>query len=118
MKVLPVVFVLLGIVLMAAAFLYPRMLKPQSLWSEKQAKERTEIGYAVHSLAHPHSHDPSQSSAIDKHREKVQKVYERIQAELDDARARPHKIASFLKWLGVISTVLGAGVYYAERGQE
>ena len=103
---------------MAAAFFYPRMVKSESLWSEKQARERTEIGYAVHNLAHTHSQAPSQASAIDKHKEEVQKNYERIQAELDDARARPHKIASFLKWLGVISTVLGAGVYYAERGQE
>ena len=117
-KNLSVVLVLLGTILMAAAFLYPRMVKPESLWSEKQAKERTEIGYAVHSLAHPHSHDPSQASAIDKHKEEVQKNYERIQAELDEARARPHKIASILKWLGVVFTVLGAGVYYAERGRD
>ena len=118
MKFLPVVFVLLGTILMAAAFLYPRMVDTKSLWSEKQAKERTEVGYTVHHLKHAHSHDQDHASAVDKRKEEVQKNYERIQAEFDEARSRPYKIASMLKWLGVVSTVFGAGVYYATRGQE
>ena len=115
MRIVSAVCVSLGIILMASAFLYPRTVKPQSLWSEEQAMERIEAGYAVHALTHAHSHNPAEMSRIERREEETLNRYEKIQAQLLKARQRPWRIASFLKWLGVASTVLGVGVYYATR---
>ncbi len=115
MKKLSVLCVLLGIILMVSAFVYPRVLKPQSLWSKEQAMERTEVGYEIHNLPHAHSDNPAEMSQIKRREEETLNRYEKIQAELLEAQGRPQRTASILKWLGMISTVLGIGVYYATR---
>ena len=118
MKILSALCVSLGILLMAAAFVYPRTVKTESLWTQEQSQERIELGIAAHALTCAHSHNHAPTSPQDKCEDKSLRRYEKIQADLVAARERPRRIASVLKWLGVVSTVLGAGVYYATRGQE
>ncbi len=100
---------------MVSAFVYPRVLKPQSFWSEEQAMERIEAGYEIHNLPHTHSDNPAEMSRIKRREEETLNRYEKIQAELLKAQGRPQWTASILKWLGIVSTALGAGMYYAMR---
>ena len=98
---------------MVSAFVYPRAVKPD--WSEEQAMERIEAGFEIHNLPHAHSDNPAEMSQIKRREEETLNRYEKIQAELLEAQGRPQRIASILKWLGMVSTVLGVGVYYATR---
>ncbi len=113
MKKLSVLCVLLGIILMVSAFVYPRAVKPD--WSEEQAMERIEAGNEIHNLPRAHSENPAEMSQIERRKEEALSRYEKIQTELVEARERLHRTASILKWLGMVSTVLGVGVYYATR---
>ena len=115
MKLLSALCVSLGIILMVSAFVYPRTVKTESLWSEEQAMERIKLGYAVHDLTHDHSHDAQNHADSEKSDNESLRQYEKIQSELDEARQRPQRIASILKWLGIGATVLGVGLYYTKR---
>ena len=114
--------ILLGITSLGAAFVYPLTVKNESLWSKEKAREQTEAGCALHNLSHAHAHSqsrpPAQASAIEKRKEETQKKYDRLQSELNEARGRPHKIATVLKWLGASFTLIGAGLYYALNGRQ
>lgn len=117
LKILSSLCVSLGILLIVAAFVYPLTVKTESLWTREQAQERIERGIEAHASTCAHSHNHAHNPPQAKHEDQSLRRYERIQAELNKARERPHKIASILKWLGVVSTVLGAGVYYATSGR-
>ena len=109
MKLLSGVFLLLGMAFLAAAFLYPRMVAPQSLWSEEKAQERIEAGNKVHGLAH--SQDNSQKKeTLDR--------YEKIQAELEAARDWPQRVSNVLQWLGIAATALGVVAYFLSSREE
>ncbi|MEA1950876.1 MAG: hypothetical protein U9N87_05795 [Planctomycetota bacterium] len=116
MKIISTICVSLGIILMVSAFVYPRTVNTESLWSEEQAIERMEAGYAIHGMSHDHGH--GQTSHSKKREDSTLDRYKKIQADLDEARERPWRIASMLKWLGMAATGLGVGLYYLARGNE
>ncbi len=116
MKISSTICVSLGIILMIVAFVYPRTVRTESLWSEEQAMERMEAGYAVHGTSHDHGH--GRASHGEKPKNGTIDRYEKIQADLDEARERPWRIASWFKWLGIAATGLGMGLYYLARGRE
>lgn len=118
MKILSALCVSLGIILMVSAFVYPRTVKTESLWSEEQALERIRLGYAVHDLTCDHSQGQHEAHTHADNEQGVNETlrqYEKIQSELVEARERPQRIAAILKWLGIGATVLGVGGYYAAR---
>ncbi|MBN2296653.1 MAG: hypothetical protein JXM70_29765 [Pirellulales bacterium] len=116
MKILSAVCISLGIFLMLSAFVYPRTVNTESLWSEEQAMERMEAGYAIHNMSHDHGHDHGDKSHDENSENDAIEKYTKIQADLDEARERPWRIASRLKWLGIAATGLGFGLYYLSRG--
>jgi hypothetical protein len=112
MKLLAAILLILGIILMASAFFYPMMFDGKSDWSEQQADDLAITGQSAHDVGHGHVQTGNRTEE-DASAEDVMEKFQRLQAELDAARARPLRIAGMLKWLGVALTVLGAGLYYA-----
>ena len=80
--------------------------------------ERMEAGYAVHNMSHEHGHNHGGMSHAENPKNSTIERYEKIQAELDEARERPWRIAARLRWLGIAATGLGIGLYYLARGNE
>ena len=114
---LPPAAIGLGILLLAASFLWPYWSDPKAHWSEARAGNRTEAGIQVKVLSHR-----LQEARSDAERQRIQarfneakKQFDQSDAELELARGRYQLPITLLRWSGTTLLVLGVVAYYLLR---
>ena len=85
-------------------------------WTDRQARPLAQAAADVHRLSHSHAHaeDHPQTDREDKTDQlaAAKQRYERSSAMLQRARSHPARIARFLKWTGILCSLLGVGGYF------
>lgn len=113
---LPLIAMGVGIFLIGLSSLWPSMTA-KALWSEQQAREHSQAAAALHWLAHAHA-DGRHGGGETNHHPKADSLraardrYERSKAMLERARSYPQRIATALKWTGVLCALLGIMGYF------
>jgi len=115
--VVSVSFMTLGVVLVAASFLWSQFSDPRDHWSEEQAKELTAAGLKAHSLSHhlDHATNDHQRQQAEEQLRAAQAEYDHITVGLDNARNRHERPMVLMRWAGTASMVLGVLGYYVVR---
>jgi hypothetical protein len=132
----PPVLMGVGLFLMIAGFVWPRVVGP-SVWSEEQAKRLSRAGADIHRLQYEHAFaqegedhppqggprrfehveaDPSKNAeGIKAELDKAHQDWERAQKELGWARTKRNLPAHVLWWLGAVSCCVGVAGHFVLR---
>ena len=119
-----VVAVLFGLVLLALCVGWTQYLDRDDFWwSDEQAKEYEEAGYELHRLTYTprptDSRENGSGNAADGDPfARAKARFDRVQNDLENARARKRKPALILKWTGILLVVVGIVGLLASRGAE
>ena len=107
----------LGILLLAASFLWPYWSDPKSHWSETQAGNRTELGVEVKVLSHriEEARTDAQRQKIQARLEEARKQFDQADVELGHARDRYQLPITLLRWSGTLLLLLGVVGHYLLR---
>lgn len=118
----------MGVLLIVLSFFWPSLLGTEVVWTEEQAVEHSQAAAELHQLQHEriheqgHEHDPQhahpgaqQAGSDGEHDggsfEAAKRRYEDSRAKLQTARSLRLKTATYLKWSGVICSVVGVVGY-------
>ncbi len=120
-----------GALLVVVSFVWPALVGGRNAWSDKQAKEHAELSAEGHHLRHaqaegPAGHDKTHPSKSAKEkqkeyeaaREKVDRRFAEVNADLRSAQNRGATTALVLRILGVVCTVVGGAGYFALRNKD
>lgn len=114
---------IVGVVLLVAAYAWPRLVGGRRVWTEKDAQQHTRAMIRAHQLAHQHADEHDQGDAqgdtvAGGHTpNEAVEAFRRGQAALDAARSRGQASAAVLRWLGLLAAVGGGMMYLASQGQ-
>jgi len=117
----------LGLGLIVFSFIWPSLVE-KSAWSEEQAKEHSAASADLHRLAHMqghpagdaghgepgHAHSPagaSDQSSGPQAFEDAKARYQKSSDALAAAQSYYQGVAVWMKWIGIVLTLLGAGAY-------
>jgi hypothetical protein len=108
----------LGILLLAASFVWPYWFDPKSHWSESQAGNRTEAGIQVKVLSHRlnEARTGAERQRIEARLDEAQKQFDQSGAELEHARDRYQLPITLLRWSGTLCLLLGVIGHFLLRG--
>lgn len=100
---------LLGMVLVAASFLWQRIGGGASSWTKEKALAYQEVSARVHGLTVKMSTTPpeGQTRALQDELVDAQAEYGELRGELDAARGAPGRFARLLRYLGVFLAIAG-----------
>jgi len=107
-----------GILLLAASFLWPYWSDPKSYWSESRAGKRTDAGIRVKVLSHQiqDARTDAERQRLQARLDDAQKQFDQSGAELEHARARYQLPITLLRWSGTLCLLSGVVGYYLLRG--
>lgn len=135
---LPPVAIGVGVLLIGVSFVWPRVIRTSTVWSDEQAGEYARAAAAVHRLAHvrmhaaegdhQHKHGDRHGVACERHHgggdnpargaetfEEAKLRFDKSQRDLDSARAFRHGAAVLFKWTGILCMFVGVGSFYLLR---
>jgi hypothetical protein len=114
-----------GLILLAASMIWPRVVSSQSLWSEEQALEKSSAAADLHRKSHvaAHAQISTRLSAEDKARKarelkEAQQRFDESRRLLDEAQTVRRTIPMILRWTGSVLAVIGVVSYFSIRGAE
>lgn len=114
---LPLLGTVLGLGLIAVSFYWSSPLGPQPRWTEQQAEQHAASAAEYHRLAHQHGHSasprsdgkpPAESPAV----AVARKRWERQKAQLQAVRARHRRVATVLRWSGLVLAIGGVASFF------
>ncbi len=115
----------MGVALILGGFAWKATVRPSSVWSKEQAKELTDARNALHDLTYNHEDAPSAAKASrpsqspadrDAAHAAAQARFDRVQAELVQARSVGHERGAWLIRIGLAAVVL-FGIGYLSSQQ-
>jgi predicted PurR-regulated permease PerM len=109
-----------GVSLIILSLIWPSVSTGRSQWSYEQAREYQSVSGELHGLSHQAAHQEEVRSDVDALADKVkaaQSEFQRLHEELETARQSPLRVATALRFLGVVLVVLGAIIYYHQWSQ-
>ncbi len=115
----PLIAMTAGMLLLALSAAWPHITgRPD--WTDRQARPLAQAAADVHRLSY--SHGPAEDHPHQTDREDqadqlaaAKQRYERSNTMLQRARSHPARIARFLKWTGILCSLLGIGGYFRLR---
>jgi hypothetical protein len=118
MSYLPPAAIGLGILLLAASWLWPYVFDPKAHWNETQAGGLAEAGIEVKVLSHrvQEARTNAERQRLQSRLDEARKQFDLSSGELEHARGRYQLPITLLRWSGTVLLVLGAVVYYLLRG--
>lgn len=128
----------LGLVLLFAAMIWPKLMGPGRVWTEQQAQEHSQAAARMHELVHAnHAHQEAAShqgytpghthsgahapggeqdaAAVAAELEVATERYEKSRDALASAKSLRSGPATFMKWAGVLLMTLGVAGYFVQR---
>jgi len=130
----------LGLVLVFAAMIWPKLMGPGRVWTEEQAREHSHAAARMHALSeakyelqhgashegHGHAHGHAHSGAhapgqeqdpatVAAEVEAATERYEKSRDALEGAKSLRTGPATLMKWAGVLLMTLGVAGYFVQR---
>jgi hypothetical protein len=105
MKQLFAGFVAVGIVLLVASVVWPKVNSGTSSWTDEKAKEFQDVSLQYHNLSFRDLNKEENRRQL----EEAKTQFDALKSELDSVRARSAGVATWLWWSGVVLAVVGAG---------
>ncbi len=115
---LPPIAMATGLVLFALSFAWPQVVDSDAVWSDEQARERSEAATELRRLKQAHGEDEAKAhdeSGDAAKLAKAQQRYQRSNAELESARSRRGWSAALLRWGGGLLALAGITAYCVFR---
>ncbi len=115
---LPPIAMAAGLVLLILSFVWPQTDDSDAVWSDEQARERSEAAAELHQLQQAHGEDEAKTHDESGHAAKLAKArqrYERSNALLESARSRRRWPATLLGWGGGLLALAGITAYCVFR---
>lgn len=94
----------LGVILLVASFLWPRLDDGRSTWTDDKASAYQEVSARYHGLSVGNPNKPENRRLLDETKAK----FEVLKSELDSTRERGNRVAAWLRWTGVVLAIVGA----------
>jgi hypothetical protein len=110
---------MVGVLLVGLSLVWARFVTGRSAWSDQQAREFQAASTKLHSLSHDFAHkaEHGDTEAIRPDLDKAQAHFAELNAQLESARNRPARIATILRFTGLLLAVAG-GALYLTGGRE
>jgi len=126
----------LGLVLVFAAMIWPKLMGPGRVWTEQQAQEHSQAAARMHELVHAnHAHEEAGSHQGHAHTqsgahapggqqdaatvaadlEVATERYEKSRDALEGAKSLRSGPATLMKWAGLLLMTLGVTGYFVQR---
>jgi hypothetical protein len=109
--------VLVGLLVVALSLVFPRVFASRSRWSEEQAIAYQTAAAKLHQLSMESVNTPAEKQTRNLQNELAvaQSEYAALRDELETARAAPHRLASVLRYGGLLLAVIGVAGLLAKR---
>jgi hypothetical protein len=108
---------MIGLMLIGLSFVWPTMASSQSAWPNEKAEAYQAASANVHRLSMQMAGRTPQDQTRAHHEElaNAQTNYAALRTELDEARIRPARIATILRYSGILLAAGGAVWLFARR---
>lgn len=111
-----IVMLLLGVVLIVVALMWPSLPTGNSAWSVDQAREYQSASVSLHELSHKYEGELSKTrSALPPEFRQAKEKFDRLREELDTAQQRQMRIAHLMFFCGVLLAVAGGAIHFLGR---
>jgi len=113
-----ILVLLLGFALIALSIIWPSVTSGKSAWTDEKAVAYQAASAKVHSLSMQSAGMEPENQSREFHEKlaDAQLQYGDLRAELDAARSRPARIATVLRYAGVLLSAAGVLALLAKRG--
>ncbi len=115
MKASGIGLVVLGMLLIVAAFLWPRLMPTENLWTDDQATEYSAAAAHYHNLSFQYANRTDQKSVSEV--ESAEEEYEQKRKQLDSALSWRAMGETLFRWTGIASSIAGACLLLVHRQQ-
>lgn len=107
----------IGLALVALSVVWPKISTGNSTWTENKAEAYQAASEELHSLSMQMAATPpeQQSRARADALAEAESKYTALRIELEDARERPARIATILRYTGIALAALGAVTLWTRR---
>jgi len=104
----------IGCALVSLSFAWPRVAGGSAAWPKDQALRYQRAAANLHSLSHKYAQAAAQGDerAVRRELEQAHGEYSEVRSELDSAMARPKRLATIIRALGLVLAVVGAVAFY------
>ena len=103
MKQLCTGFIAAGLILVVASVIWPKLDTGRSSWSDEKAKAYQDVSLDYHNLSFRDPNKAENRRLLDETKAK----FEVLKSELDSSRERGNKVATWLRWTGVVLAIVG-----------
>jgi hypothetical protein len=109
---------LVGVILVCLSLVWAHLVTGRTAWTEEQALAFQSASSKLHSLSHDFTHaaEHGNTETVRPELDKAQARFAELNAQLESARDRPARIATILRFTGLLIAVTG-GVLYLTGGR-
>jgi hypothetical protein len=119
-QVWPLILLIVGLVLCGGSFVWPLVAGAESGWSVEDAKQYQEASSGVHRLTHMQENPRFQAlsgEGIAHQLDEARTDFESRGEQLQQARDRPQRVATGVRYAGFALMALGAVIHVIRRRQ-